>query len=64
MWSCGCPCSVCEVSLVPCVVAAVFYGDCDVFAVVCVGCEYAERLRVYEGDCNACVGDVRCGCSE
>ena len=33
--------SVCEVVLVPCVVRAVVAG-----AVVCVGCAYAERVRV------------------
>ena len=27
-------------------------GDCDACAVVCVGCEYAERVRGYDGDRN------------
>ena len=42
--------SVCEVVSVP-------HGDCDAFTVVCVACEYGERVLRCEGDDNAGVGD-------
>ena len=32
-------------------------SDCDACTVVCVACEYAERVRGCEDDSNAGVGD-------
>ena len=49
-------------------VGAIVAGDCDACAVVCMGCEYAERVRECKGDRNAGVGDgggvvtVKCIC--